>query len=598
MHKLLAALGLFIFLAVPSVDSNAQLRTGAQTETIAGTGRPGTKDGGEMSATFLLPVGIAVARDGAIYVSDQAAQRIRLIAGGMVATVAGSGALLPDGLSVAGGYRDGAAARARFNWPSGIAIGPDGALYIADAGNQCIRKFLNGMVSTVVGKPSSGPAVDGDATTARFVDPRAVAFDRAGDLYIADYGGGLRRWSTNGQLSTRPLASTVEKTMLGVAVDDSDDLGTVAVSTPDQVISYDPSSGANEAFRTTVAEGDRAFGDPDALVAIDHREFLFSDPSAGNVRYMRFPARPYVNSIFTRVIAGGDSVESEDNNGFADGPFASARFFDPAGLAVHDNEAFVADAGNRRIRRLTLPRFVLSEAGTVDVVPADGNHVEVAFIGSSSSYYDSLGDDSICGQIERSLNASHRISAAVRCHPVRIDGSPLTALRDYIVNYLAPNGMNAIVLQLSKGELTHMEHSGPSDMMAKYQAVMGDIVSALRPKHTKLIVVWNYSGGQLDGAENFVYREHDTKYRESPMAGYDFHEGEVEPLFATLTQLQIPQYDLFDDLSNYERSAPAVPLFNTNGEGHPTDAANAVMGSLIANYLLSLPASESGLGGS
>src|SRR5579862_6736272 len=88
--------------------------------TLAGTGAAGMRDGPARSATFMMPTGIARARDGTLYIADTAAQRIRTLAHGIVRTVAGSGTVVPPGLSVAGGYRDGPALHASFDRPTGL----------------------------------------------------------------------------------------------------------------------------------------------------------------------------------------------------------------------------------------------------------------------------------------------------------------------------------------------------------------------------------------------------------------------------------------------------------------------------------------------
>ena len=105
------------------------LRPGVSTTTLAGTGRAGNDDGPGDRATFMLPTVVRYAADGTLYVVDTAGQRIRAISpAGVVTTVAGGGEPTPDGLAVAGAYRDGPAASARFADPTGLALGPDGAL--------------------------------------------------------------------------------------------------------------------------------------------------------------------------------------------------------------------------------------------------------------------------------------------------------------------------------------------------------------------------------------------------------------------------------------------------------------------------------------
>jgi len=108
-----------------------KLTPDAQVTTLAGTGEPGYRDGPGSSAQFDVPIGIAADSEGTVYVVDSGAHRIRQISrDGNVSTIAGSGAA---------GYVDGPAAEAEFWYPTDIAVGPDGRLYVADWKNHRIR---------------------------------------------------------------------------------------------------------------------------------------------------------------------------------------------------------------------------------------------------------------------------------------------------------------------------------------------------------------------------------------------------------------------------------------------------------------------------
>jgi sugar lactone lactonase YvrE len=204
---------------------------------IAGDGNAGFRDGDPGRAKFSDPFGVASAADGTIYIADAGiAQRIRRIASdGTVSTVAGSGR----------GYTDGPGASARFDTPSGIAVSPTGIVYVADTGNNAIRRISpDGVVSTLARDPElNGPvgvavdaagrvivadtyndriraiepdghvltiaggwqsgAVDGPAAEARFNTPCGVAVDAAGNVYVADTGNdAVRVISPTGVVST------------------------------------------------------------------------------------------------------------------------------------------------------------------------------------------------------------------------------------------------------------------------------------------------------------------------------------------------------------------------------------------------------------
>jgi DNA-binding beta-propeller fold protein YncE len=176
--------------------------------TIAGSGEKGyAGDGGPaLQAKFSLPIGqrghpaahIVRSTAGDIYLADTDNNRIRRIdPAGMVSTVAGTG--------MAGAEKvEGPALEAQLEHPVDVALSPDGALYIADTENHCVRVVRDGRISTVAGTctrvcpadlkhPCRCPSVDaaclgdgGPATAARLKRPTGIAFDRDGNLYIAD----------------------------------------------------------------------------------------------------------------------------------------------------------------------------------------------------------------------------------------------------------------------------------------------------------------------------------------------------------------------------------------------------------------------------
>src|SRR5689334_8095985 len=158
----------------------------ANVITVAGDGSP---------KTLADPFGVAVAEDGVVYFSDAGeSNRIQKIApDGSVTTLAGGSE----------GFADGTGAQASFNTPSGIAIDADGNLYVADTGNNRIRKVTpQGVVTTVAGDGTAG-YVDGQAAQARFNGPIGVAVGGDGNIYVADtYNDRIRRISPEGQVTT------------------------------------------------------------------------------------------------------------------------------------------------------------------------------------------------------------------------------------------------------------------------------------------------------------------------------------------------------------------------------------------------------------
>ncbi len=156
-----------------------KIATDGTVNTLAGAGTIGSADGMGTAAQFRNPSGLDVDADGNIWVADRLNHKIRKITPeGVVTTMAGTGTT---------GYLDGPAASARFADPYGIAVSTDGSLIIADLNNNKIRKVsAQGTVSTLAGT-SSGFS-DGAGVAAQFKSPTDVAVDANGVVYVADLG--------------------------------------------------------------------------------------------------------------------------------------------------------------------------------------------------------------------------------------------------------------------------------------------------------------------------------------------------------------------------------------------------------------------------
>lgn len=142
----------------------------------------GFADGSGTSALFNGPVGVAVSPDGTVFVADTYNDRIRAIdKEGRVRTLAGG---------AEPGYRDAlTGAEARFDTPCGIAVDMDGSLVVADTGNHRLRRVrLNGAVTTITGTGAPGVA-DGTLDEASFHEPTGVSIDTDGTIYVTDAGG-------------------------------------------------------------------------------------------------------------------------------------------------------------------------------------------------------------------------------------------------------------------------------------------------------------------------------------------------------------------------------------------------------------------------
>ncbi len=176
------------------VDSNGIITTvvGTGSEGFAGDGGPAT------TAQLNLPSAVTVASDGSLYIADTYNNRIRRASlDGIITTIAGNGA---SGFAGDGGP----ASQAVLNQPFGLALGPDGSLYIADLGNYRVRRIQrDGTITTVAGDGNPGDTGDGGpASSAALSGPKGVALDRQGNLYIADTGGRIRLVDATGVIQT------------------------------------------------------------------------------------------------------------------------------------------------------------------------------------------------------------------------------------------------------------------------------------------------------------------------------------------------------------------------------------------------------------
>ncbi|MFB5761966.1 cadherin-like beta sandwich domain-containing protein [Paenibacillus medicaginis] len=180
---------------VRKVDSSGNI------STVAGTGSEGYSGDGRAATTAQLnnPFGVAVDNSGNLYIADFNNNRIRKVDSlGNISTVAGTGS---EGYSGDGR----AATTAQLAGPTGVAVDNSGNLYIADFMNNRIRKVdSSGNISTVAGTGENGYSGDGGAaTTAQLSDPQGVAVDSSGNLYIADRGNNrIRKVDSSGNIST------------------------------------------------------------------------------------------------------------------------------------------------------------------------------------------------------------------------------------------------------------------------------------------------------------------------------------------------------------------------------------------------------------
>jgi len=176
--------------------------TGLVTLVVGSTSPGYSGDGGAATAARLrLPAAIVVAANGDMYIADTGNDAVRKVtaATGIATTYAGTGTT---------GYTGdgGAATSARLSGPQGLVLAGNGDLYIADTGNNVIRRVTaaTGVITTFAGTGTAGFLGDGGvATSARLNAPESVSISASGELYIADAGNNrIRRVSTGGTITT------------------------------------------------------------------------------------------------------------------------------------------------------------------------------------------------------------------------------------------------------------------------------------------------------------------------------------------------------------------------------------------------------------
>lgn len=326
-------------LFVPQAWGTDAARVLYHVETVAGSSRIG--DGGPpLAAQFSNIQGIAYDRLGNLYLSDTDNHRVRKVSGGVIATIAGTG--------VAGFSGDGGSAlNAQLNLPYGLALDSAGNVYVADLGNQRVRRITpDGAISTVAGTGRKASSPDGAAPTdTSLLSPRNVAIDAAGNLYIAEFEGHrIRKLTPNGKLST--VAGT------GVAGSSGDGNRASAAQ-----INY-PAGMAFDRAGVPSFSGD---GGPAASAALTSVNDLAADLN-GNLFIADAVRLRRVDPLGIILTVAGDGYVHSVGDG---GPATSAQLFQPSALTLDfAGNVFIADSGTQRIRQVLHDGTMTTLAGT------------------------------------------------------------------------------------------------------------------------------------------------------------------------------------------------------------------------------------------
>lgn len=330
----------------------------AQTvTTLAGSDNGGLVDGTGTAASFANPIGLAVAPDGMIYVADQYDFAIRKITpAGEVTTFAGS----PPG-----GFADGTGTAAQFIYPCGVTVGSDGTVYVADTYNSSIRKITPaGVVTTLAG--GTGGTADGTGSAAQFSYPTGIAVASDGTVYVADAGSSRIR-----KITPEGLVTTFAGSTQGYA----DGTGTAAqfswttnLAIASDGILYVADSNNNRIRKITPAGDVTTFAGDGTAAQLNQPQGL-TVASDGTV---------YVsdtnNNIIRKITATGvvTTLAGSGQSGHDDGTGTAAQFGGPRGIGVApDGTIYVVD-GNR-IRKIVNTPQVQPVPTITSFAPTSGN---------------------------------------------------------------------------------------------------------------------------------------------------------------------------------------------------------------------------------
>jgi streptogramin lyase len=349
--------------------SNQTIRTitpAGVVTTLAGTaGAYGSADGTGSAARFYYPAGVAVDGSGNVYVADSGSTIRTITPAGVVTTLAGTAG--------ASGSADGTGSAARFNVPKGVAVDGSGNVYVADTSNHTIRKITPaGGVTTLAGTAGAYGSADGTGSAARFYYPEGVAVDASGNVYVADAGNNtIRKITPAGVVTTLAGTARLQGSAdgtgsaarfyypRGVAVDGS---GNVYVAdTQNSTIRAITPAGAVTTLAGTAGSPGSADGTGSAArfyypygVAVDGSGTVYVADS------WNYTIRKITLSGVVTTLAGTAGA-----SGTADGTGSAARFYQPWGVAVDGSgTVYVADSQNHTIRKITQAGVVTTLAGT------------------------------------------------------------------------------------------------------------------------------------------------------------------------------------------------------------------------------------------
>lgn len=296
--------------------------------TIAGNGQFGENNGAALSASFRTPMGIALHPDGTVYITDTKSHLIRKLFRGNISTYAGF-TLSEDakGFPI-GTLYDGAANLSVFQEPQGLALDSQGNLYVADTGNHSIRKITAQGVSTIGGDGVMGNRDGKNGKDARFHSPADLAVAPDGTVYVADtLNHVIRKIAVDGTVSTLNSASKRVVELSPGNVEPAGDF----LDGPLETAKFNEPSG----------------------ICLDAKGNLYvSDTGNQRIRYIDLQQKT-VTTVAGQTITKYAPNSLYIEGSYKDGDAATAQFQFPRGLALTaDGGLVIADSMNHVIRYL------------------------------------------------------------------------------------------------------------------------------------------------------------------------------------------------------------------------------------------------------
>ncbi|HMC57911.1 MAG TPA: IPT/TIG domain-containing protein, partial [Candidatus Solibacter sp.] len=315
------------------------------------------------------PQDVALGPGGAIYIADTGNAVIRMVAGGIITTVAGTGAV---GLAGDGGLATSSAMSA----PYSVAVDSSGNMVIADYGNNRIRKVdkTSGNISTIAGTGNIGFAGDGSVATGAILHlPTGVALDSSGNVYVADSlnnrirkiaGSNIATVAGNGGLSSSgdsgPATSAQLNTPLGVAVDGAGNI--YIADSLNNTIRRVSAGGTISTFAGNSVPGNSGDGGAPTSAQLNGPQGVAVD-GAGNL----YIADTQNHKV--RIVSGGviGTFAGSGTAGFSGdgGAAAAASLNAPFGVAVDAaGNVYIAEFSNNRVRKVDTKGIITTVAGT------------------------------------------------------------------------------------------------------------------------------------------------------------------------------------------------------------------------------------------